>query len=137
MRYGQVLLIRHTYGAGWHLPGGGVERGETLVDALGRELREEAEIELVGDPTLHGIFFNDRVTRRDHVAIYVVRSFLDRGPKRPDREIAEAAFFPLDALPDGITAGTRERLREIALGLPAARLWHPAARIDGTPRDDD
>ena len=122
-RQGRVCLVRHTYLAGWHLPGGGVETGETALDALTRELAEEAALELTGSPTLHGVFFNGHVSRRDHVLVYVVREFQDRGPKRPDREIAEARFFPPAALPDGTTRGTRARLDEIATGTPAGTRW--------------
>ena len=113
---GRVFLVRHTYMPGWHLPGGGVEIGEAARDALARELREEAEIELCGEPILHGISWNRHASRRDHVLVYVVREFRLLGRKRADREIAEACFFPLDDLPDGTTAMTRDRLREIATG---------------------
>src|SRR5262249_17850227 len=46
----RVFLVRHTYVRGWHLPGGGVEPGETLVAALARELREEGNIALTAPP---------------------------------------------------------------------------------------
>src|SRR3954454_8559244 len=82
----QVFLIRHTYVPGWHLPGGGVEAGETALAALGRELVEEGRIEIGGAPVLHGVFFNRRVSRRDHVLVYVVRDFRVIGAKAPDRE---------------------------------------------------
>ena len=64
----KVFLVRHSYVAGWHLPGGGVEVGETFLEALARELMEEGRIELTGEPVLHGLFFNGHVARRDHVA---------------------------------------------------------------------
>ena len=119
----RVFLIRHTYTDGWHFPGGGVEVGETAPDALGRELREEARIEIEGEPRLHGVFFNGRVSRRDHVVVYVVTAFRVIEPKRPDREIAEARFFPLDALPRDLTRATGVRLAEITAGSPPASTW--------------
>lgn len=111
---GTVFLVRHTYVPGWHLPGGGVEVGETLHAALVKELREEAMIRLTGEAVLHGVFFNRAMSRRDHVAVFVVRVFEVDGVKQPDREIAEAGWFALDALPDGTTPATRRRLAEIA-----------------------
>src|SRR6266545_5792058 len=65
---GRVFLVKHSYVSGWHLPGGGVEAGETLVEAVARELQEEGHIDVTEPPMLHGMFFNDRDSRRDHVA---------------------------------------------------------------------
>src|SRR4051812_1878647 len=110
----RVFLVRHTYAHGWHFPGGGVEPGEAALDAARRELREEARIEIVGEPRLHGGFFNANASRRDHVVVYVVREFRVVEPKAPDREIAEARFSPLDALPPDLPRATRARLAEIA-----------------------
>lgn len=115
-----VFLIRHTYVPGWQLPGGGVEVGETALEALGRELFEEGNIEIDGLPLLKSIHFNRQASRRDHVALYLIESYRQAGPKLPDREIAEAGFFPLDRLPDGTTPATLRRLAEVFDGAPAS-----------------
>ncbi|MCY0096216.1 NUDIX domain-containing protein [Hoeflea ulvae] len=119
---GRVFLVRHSYVPGWHMPGGGVERGETLGQALVKELREEGNLVLDGAAELFAVYFNHRTSRRDHVAFYrcTVRQ---TAPKTADREILEAGFFALDALPDGVTAATRRRLAELAGEAPVAEDW--------------
>jgi ADP-ribose pyrophosphatase YjhB (NUDIX family) len=118
----RVFLVRHTYVPGWHLPGGGVEHGETMLAALRKELREEGAIALTGPPRLMGLYHATQWTRRDHVALYVVRDFAQSGPRLPDREIAEAGFFARDALPDGVAKATLRRLAELD-GAPASESW--------------
>lgn len=120
---GRIFLVRHTYVTGWYLPGGGVEVGQSMVEALRRELMEEGCIEVTGAPMLHGIFLNDHVSIRDHVAVYIVRDFRQQRLPEPNREIAESGFFALDALPADTTEGTRQRLAEIFDGRPIVPTW--------------
>jgi ADP-ribose pyrophosphatase YjhB (NUDIX family) len=120
---GRVFLVKHSYVSGWHLPGGGVEAGETLTQALARELREEGNIEMTAPPQLHGVFFNNRASRRDHVALFVVRAFRQSAAPVPDREIVEHGFFALDALPNDTTAATRTRIIEVLGGAPVSERW--------------
>lgn len=120
---GRILLVQHSYVRGWHLPGGGVEPGETMMHALARELAEEGNIRLTGAPRLHGVFFNRRASQRDHVAVYIVDDFQQDGPFTPTREIIHAAFFALDSLPNDTTAGTRARIAEVLGGAPISPHW--------------
>lgn len=117
-----VLLVRHTYAPGWLLPGGGVERGETIVEAALRELREEAGVKALEAPVLHGIYLNDQQFPGDHVACFVLRRFRQE-PFTANAEIAEARFFDVDDLPDSTTPGTRRRLAEITQGRAPDARW--------------
>ena len=120
---GRVFLVVHSYVPGWHLPGGGVEIGETAAEALGRELREEGNIELVDRPKLFAVYFNRRISRRDHVALYVVRSFRQSAPPQPNYEIVAHGFFAPDALPPDTTRATRARIAEVLSGRIPTELW--------------
>jgi 8-oxo-dGTP pyrophosphatase MutT (NUDIX family) len=120
---GNVLLVRHRYTAGWHFPGGGVEKGETAEQALAAELGQETGLVLYHAPRLHGAFFNRAVSDRDHVLVYQcdVTGSLPASP--PSAEIAELGYFDPQALPDDIDPGTRRRLDEILRGVPQTADW--------------
>jgi len=78
---------------------------------------------LTAQPLLHGVFFHPIYSRRDHVALYVVRDFHQPTLPQPNREIVEHGFFPVDALPAGTTSGTRARIAEVLGGKSAAERW--------------
>jgi ADP-ribose pyrophosphatase YjhB (NUDIX family) len=122
-REGRIFLVRHSYVKGWHMPGGGVEPGETLEEALAKELREEGNIRMTGEVSLVGVYLNQKASRRDHVAVFVVRMFEQTGPRLADREIVETGFFPLTELPEGTTQATRRRISEALDGVPVEKVW--------------
>ncbi len=113
-----VVLVRHTYGPRqvWHVPGGGLHRGESVDAAARREMYEELGVQDVGFHSLGRLAL--RLQHR-HVTIDCVHAELPDGALRPDPvEIAEAAFFARDALP--ATSGPEVRTL-------VARAFDPAA----------
>ncbi len=120
---GRLFLVRHSYVPGWHLPGGGIERGETALEALAKEMREEGNLVASTPPRLVHVYFNRQTSKRDHVLLYRCDGVTQSAPRLKDREIVEAGFFALDALPAATTAATRRRLEELAGRVSFADVW--------------
>lgn len=106
----RVLLVRHSYGSdAWMPPGGGMRPDEDPIVAGRRELREETGCALA-DARLLAVSAEDLHGSRNMVRVVVGRTGdavrIDR------REIVEAGFFPLDALPAHMPRGLAERVRD-------------------------
>jgi len=113
LKDGAVMLVRQTYMPGWFMPGGAVQRGETLEAAARREAREEVGAG-IGKMRLLGVYSNFGEWKSDHNIVFVTDEVTLSG--KQDREVAEARFFPVDDLPRDIWPGHRRRLEELQAG---------------------
>ena len=106
---GEVLLVRHSYGArSWTFPGGGCNRGEAPANTARREFAEELGAGLSDLKLIDTIA--EEISGAPHTAFVFAGTVA--GPIRPDRrEIAEAAFFPVDALPTPFSPLAHKRLQ--------------------------
>jgi 8-oxo-dGTP pyrophosphatase MutT (NUDIX family) len=97
---GDVLMIRRTDNGNWAVPGGGIDLGESLVEAAVRETREEAGIEcrvtgLVGiytDPR-HVILYTSNGEARQEFSI-VLTAVPVGGQPTPSDESSEVRWVP-------------------------------------------
>ena len=116
-----VVLVRHSYMPGWHLPGGGRKRGETPLQAVIRELEEE-----IGLKSWHTIRHLEDVTetsgnRTHHIGVFSLTG-VDYLP-RWSLEIAAVEEFDSARLPANAAVARRRLAQWFAQGaepvLPA------------------
>lgn len=119
---GRVLLVEHSYVPGWHLPGGGVDPGETAEAAVGRELAEEAGVRPAERPRLVSVHDNGRNFPGDHVLLYRVEHWTEV-PADADGEILRTGWFHPGALPPDVTPATRRRVQEVLFRAEVDERW--------------
>lgn len=118
---GRVLLVRHSYIAGWQLPGGGVDAGESPERAVTRELEEEVGLIESTPPEFIGLYSRRILWVANVIALYRLRNV--RIQFKPSIEVREAAFFEPHALPDSASEATRRRLAELYDKAPRSEHW--------------
>lgn len=116
----RILLVRRADDGTWGLPGGGVEVGETWLEAAVRECREETG----WDVAITGMFgaYSDPVTQTFTYAggrrvqffglVFLAKVLQQTGT--PDAEVLEAGFFSTDALPAPLFVPDRPVLLDFA-----------------------
>lgn len=113
---GDVLLVR-TLNRGWELPGGQVERGEGLLDALRREVEEETAC-LVEPERLLSIDL--RVTPPEMLVVVFACRHVEGTPRARESAVPEARWFE---------AGEARRL--VTRSPAAERLGDALAPLNG------
>lgn len=119
----EILLVKHTYMPGWHLPGGGLNPGESPKDAIIREIKEEAAISVKGTLELFHVYAHLILGASDYPILYIIREF-EMLPHKPDpKEIAQTKWFHYQALPQDASSSTFERVKEVFDQLPPMDRW--------------
>ncbi|MBF0550427.1 MAG: NUDIX hydrolase [Deltaproteobacteria bacterium] len=118
---GAVLLIKRGRPPGylkWSIPGGAVKLGETLQEAVQREVAEEVGLQVRAGRIVSVLdrIFPDEAGRIQYH--YVLVDFLCQvlgGNLRPDSDVLEAGLVSLDDLTGyDLTAGTAELITRVA-----------------------
>jgi len=121
VRNQNILLVKHVYQDQWFLPGGLIEHGETIEKAVRREAAEEVGATL-HDLTLFGVYTKFILGKSDHVIVFLSRDFSLNGDS--DDEIERWEFFDFNALPEGVSPGSRKQIqRYIDKDSPAFGMW--------------
>ena len=108
----RVLLVKHSYKPKWHVPGGGVSKGEHLEDAARREVFEETNLK-IGELGILGIYRKFENFKNDTAIVFFTKDIEDESNLKIDQvEISEAEWFDIKDLPKDTKKHDKKRIQE-------------------------
>lgn len=115
---GKILLQKRSDSGQWGNPGGAMELGETVLETLKREIKEETSLE-IENPEFFAIYSGENehaiYPNGDEVyytnVIYKVEDYT--GDLQKDEESEELRFFSLDEVPDDITPTLKSIVKDL------------------------
>ena len=122
---GRIVLMRRRDTGTWCLPGGTVEWGERLVDAIGREVREETGRDLIAIRRIVGIYSDPARDPRMHAVSILVEATVEDAASDGalaainPLEVIEVRSFPATELPSELAFDTRRMVEDFLRGEPA------------------
>ena len=123
---GRILCVRTNYASkAWTTPGGRVESGESPLDALIREVREEVGLD-VEPGELLGVYAKPF---KDDIVLSIRARVTAQHPWQPTDEIAEFCYFGANELPSPMSDAARARIVDALEGRSGV------VRVIGAPRD--
>src|SRR5262249_9981196 len=112
---GRILLGHRRDIDWWNLPGGGMEAGETVDEALRREVREETGLEAEVEQ-LVGVYTKPQKQE----VVLTFRCRVIGGKLQATEENRENRYFAPDALPSNTPPKHRQRIEDALLNQPSA-----------------
>ncbi len=92
----KILLVKDPRVTFFSMPGGGVEKDESYLNTLQRELKEELGVDIIqAEPYFSFELFNDayKVPQTD-----IVYKVIVKGAPKPSAEVTELGWFSKDAI---------------------------------------
>ena len=111
----QILLGHRRDIDWWNLPGGGMEYGETVDEALCREVREETGLEVKVE-RLVGVY--SKPQKQEVVLTFLCQAI--GGTLQSTEETRECRYFSPDALPGNTLPKHRQRIEDALLNQQRA-----------------